>query len=96
VVVLVFSTQAIGLIVGPLAALALLGGGAGPLTWRVLLGLGAIPAAAAIWLRRTMPEPPRFQAGPGRVRRSARTGRQCRAASARPAWARSWPAAGSW
>jgi MFS transporter, PHS family, inorganic phosphate transporter len=71
---LVFSTQAIGLVVGPLAALALLGGGAGPLTWRVLLGLGAIPAAAAVWLRRTMPEPPRFQAGPGRVRRSARTG----------------------
>src|SRR6185437_6151926 len=73
---LVFYTQAIGLVVGPLAALALLGGGAGPLTWRILLGLGAIPAAAAVWLSRTMPEPPRFQAGPGRVRRNARTGSQ--------------------
>ena len=73
---LVFSTQAVGLVVGPLAALALLGGGAGPLTWRILLGLGAIPAAAAVWLRRTMPEPPRFQAGPGRVRANARTGSQ--------------------
>jgi MFS transporter, PHS family, inorganic phosphate transporter len=62
-VALVFSTQAVGLIVGPLLALALLGGGAGPaVTWRVLLGLGAIPAAAAVWLRRTMPEPPRYQA----------------------------------
>jgi MFS family permease len=62
-VALVFSTQALGLIVGPLAALALLGGGAGPgATWRILLGLGAIPAAAAVWLRRTMPEPPRYQA----------------------------------
>jgi PHS family inorganic phosphate transporter-like MFS transporter len=71
---LVFSTQAIGLVVGPLAALALLGGGAGPLTWRILLGLGAVPAAAAVRLRRTMPEPARFQAGPGRVRRTARTG----------------------
>ena len=59
---LVFSAQAIGLIIGPLAALALLGGGAGPaLTWRLLLGLGAIPAVAALWLRRTVPEPPRYR-----------------------------------
>ena len=59
---LVFSAQAVGLIVGPLTALALLGGGAGPaLTWRLLLGLGAIPAVAAVWLRRTVPEPPRYQ-----------------------------------
>jgi MFS transporter, PHS family, inorganic phosphate transporter len=49
--------------VGPLIALALLGGGAGPgATWRILLGIGAIPAAVAVWLRRKMPEPPRFQA----------------------------------
>src|ERR1700761_6157122 len=60
---LVFSAQAVGLVVGPLLALALLGGGAGPAaTWRILLGVGAIPAAAAVWLRRKMPEPPRFQA----------------------------------
>jgi MFS family permease len=60
---LVFSAQAVGLVVGPLLALALLGGGVGPdATWRLLLGLGAIPAAAAVWLRRKMPEPPRFQA----------------------------------
>jgi MFS transporter, PHS family, inorganic phosphate transporter len=62
---LVFSAQAVGLIVGPLAALALLGGGAGPgLTWRLLLGLGAIPAGIAVWLRRTMPEPPRYAPRP--------------------------------
>src|ERR1700760_1612728 len=37
---LVFCAQAVGLVVGPLAALALLGGGAGPgLAWRLLLGL---------------------------------------------------------
>ena len=60
---LVFSAQAVGLIVGPLLALALLGGGASaPVTWRVLLGIGAIPAAAAVWLRRKLPEPPRFEA----------------------------------
>jgi MFS family permease len=62
---LVFCAQAVGLIVGPVIALALLGGGVGPaVTWRVLLGIGAIPAATAVWLRRTMPEPPRFQARP--------------------------------
>jgi PHS family inorganic phosphate transporter-like MFS transporter len=62
-VALVFSAQAVGLIVGPLVALALLGGGVGaPLTWRILLGLGAIPAAAAVWLRRKLPEPARFKA----------------------------------
>jgi MFS family permease len=66
---LVFSAQAVGLVVGPLIALALLGGGAGPaVTWRVLLGLGAVPAAVAVWLRRKMPEPPRFQASVSRPR----------------------------
>lgn len=60
---LVFSTQALGLIVGPLVALTLLGSGAGPgLAWRVLLGLGAVPAAAVVYLRRKMPESPRYQA----------------------------------
>ncbi len=60
---LVFSAQALGLIIGPVIALALLGGGVSQaLTWRLLLGLGAIPAAAAVWLRRKMPEPPRYQA----------------------------------
>jgi PHS family inorganic phosphate transporter-like MFS transporter len=60
---MVFGTQALGLIVGPLVALALLGGGAGDGTaWRVMLGLGAVPAAAVIWLRSRMPESPRYQA----------------------------------
>jgi MFS family permease len=60
---LVFSAQAVGLIVGPLLALVLLGGGAGaPATWRLLLGIGAIPAAVAVWLRRKLPEPERFTA----------------------------------
>jgi MFS transporter, PHS family, inorganic phosphate transporter len=60
---LVFSAQALGLVVGPLIALALLGGGVGPgVTWRVLLGLGAVPGAAVVYLRRKMPESPRYQA----------------------------------
>ena len=60
---MVFSTQALGLIVGPLIALALLGAGISDnLAWRVLLGLGAVPAAAVVYLRSRMPESPRYQA----------------------------------
>jgi MFS transporter, PHS family, inorganic phosphate transporter len=60
---LVFSMQALGLIVGPLVALVLLSSGiSGNLTWRLLLGLGALPAAAVVYLRAKMPESPRFQA----------------------------------
>jgi PHS family inorganic phosphate transporter-like MFS transporter len=59
---MVFGTQALGLIVGPLIALALLGGGASDdVAWRVMLGLGAVPAAAVVYLRRKMPESPRYQ-----------------------------------
>jgi MFS transporter, PHS family, inorganic phosphate transporter len=59
---LVFSTQALGLIVGPLIALALLGAGTSTqIAWRVLLALGAVPAAAVVYLRRQMPESPRYQ-----------------------------------
>ena len=60
---LVFSMQALGLIVGPLVALVLLSSGiSGNLTWRLLLGFGALPAAAVVYLRAKMPESPRFQA----------------------------------
>jgi PHS family inorganic phosphate transporter-like MFS transporter len=60
---LVFSMQALGLIVGPLVALVLLSSGIGNnLTWRILLGLGAVPAAAVVYLRSKMPESPRYLA----------------------------------
>jgi PHS family inorganic phosphate transporter-like MFS transporter len=60
---LVFSMQALGLIVGPLIAFVLLSSGIGNnLTWRILLGLGAIPAAAVVHLRSKMPESPRYLA----------------------------------
>ena len=58
----VFATQALGLIVGPLIALTLLGAGASDnVAWRVMLGLGALPAAAVVYLRTRMPESPRYQ-----------------------------------
>jgi MFS transporter, PHS family, inorganic phosphate transporter len=60
---LVFSMQALGLIVGPLVGLTLLVSGiSDATTWRLMLGLGAIPAAAVIYLRAKMPESPRYQA----------------------------------
>ncbi|MGC8510487.1 MAG: MFS transporter [Acidimicrobiales bacterium] len=60
---LVFSMQAVGLIVGPLFGLILLSSGLSQsLTWRVLLGAGALPAAGVIYLRARMPESPRFRA----------------------------------
>jgi MFS family permease len=60
---LVFSMQALGLIVGPLVALTLLKSGVSHnITWRLLLGLGAVPAATVLWLRTLMPESPRFVA----------------------------------
>jgi MFS transporter, PHS family, inorganic phosphate transporter len=59
---LVFSMQALGLIVGPLVALSLLEAHVGSeLTWRLLLGLGALPALGVIYLRSKIPESPRFQ-----------------------------------
>jgi MFS transporter, PHS family, inorganic phosphate transporter len=59
---MVFGTQALGLIVGPLVALTLLGAGASDnVAWRIMLALGAVPAAAVIYLRRKMPESPRYQ-----------------------------------
>jgi MFS transporter, PHS family, inorganic phosphate transporter len=71
---MVFGTQALGLIVGPLIALALLGAGVGDgPAWRIMLGLGAVPAAAVIWLRSRMPESPRYQARPRRPARGARS-----------------------
>ena len=60
---MVFATQALGLIIGPLVALSLLGAGTGAdIAWRTMLALGAVPAAAVIYLRRKMPESPRYQA----------------------------------
>ncbi|MCE5388789.1 MAG: MFS transporter [Acidithiobacillus sp.] len=60
---LVFSAQAIGLVAGPMVALTLLAAGVNhDLAWRLMLGLGALPAASVIYIRRTLPESPRWLA----------------------------------
>ncbi len=62
----VFSTQAIGLIIGPLLTYILIVSGVNQdLVWRLLLGFGAIPALATFWLRRQIAETPRFAAAQG-------------------------------
>ena len=90
---MVFGTQALGLIVGPLIALALLGSGASDdVTWRILLALGAVPAAAVIYLRCRMPESPRYQiqvqgkAEQAASRMSAFTGGQVNGNANGPGW----------
>ncbi len=57
----VFSMQGFGLLVGPLVASALLWSGIShDVVWRIMLAIGAIPAAAVIYLRRKIQETPRF------------------------------------
>jgi MFS family permease len=60
---LVFAMQALGTVAGYVVALALLAANVNPdLAWRIMLGVGAIPAAGVIYLRRRMPESPRYKA----------------------------------
>ncbi len=57
----VFAMQGIGLIVGPLLAIALLAAKISPdLVWRILLAAGALPPLAVFWARRHLKETPRF------------------------------------
>ncbi len=57
----VFAMQGFGLLAGPAVAAALLGLGVAPtMAWRLMLALGAVPAASVIFLRRRMPETPRY------------------------------------
>lgn len=57
----VFAMQGIGLIVGPLLAIALIAAKVPhDLVWRILLAAGAIPPLAVFWARRHLKETPRF------------------------------------
>ncbi len=71
----VFAMQGFGLLVGPLVAVLLLRSGVAPtLAWRIMLGLGAVPAAAVIYLRRRIVETPHFSLGVrGAVQETAET-----------------------
>nr|MDA8342467.1 MFS transporter [Actinomycetota bacterium] len=58
---MVFAMQGLGTVAGYVAGLALLSAHVpdGD-TWRILLGLGALPAASVLYMRRRMPESPRY------------------------------------
>jgi MFS family permease len=57
----VFAMQGIGLIVGPLLAIALIAAKVPQdLVWRILLAAGAVPPLAVFWARRHLKETPRF------------------------------------
>lgn len=76
-ITLVFSTQALGLIIGPLLTVLLLISGVNQdLTWRILLGVGAVPALATFWLRRQIAESPRFALSHGNVQEAEQAIRQ--------------------
>jgi MFS family permease len=67
-ITMVFSTQALGLIIGPLIAILLLISGIGEdLTWRLMFAFGAIPALATFSLRRQIAESPRFALSQGNM-----------------------------
>lgn len=58
----VFAMQGIGLIVGPLLAIALLAVHIPQdLVWRILLAAGAVPPLLVFWARRHLKETPRFE-----------------------------------
>ena len=79
---LVFSMQGLGLVIGPLVAIALLRSGISQdFAWRIMLALGAVPALAVFWLRRRIRETPRFLL----AELEAREARQQAASSRRPA-----------
>lgn len=74
---MVFSMQAIGLIVGPLVAVGLLSTGlTHDMSWRLMLGLGAIPALLVFKLRRQIYETPRFALASGDASYAIRAAKQ--------------------
>jgi PHS family inorganic phosphate transporter-like MFS transporter len=92
----VFAMQGIGLIVGPLLAIALLALHVPQhLVWRILLAAGALPPLAVYWARRHLKETPRFAqfaAGDAVARESKRKGfvAALREAFGRDAKLRTW------
>lgn len=59
-VALVFANQGLGILASVGVALAAAAYLPPDLSWRVMLGVGAVPAASVIYLRRKVPETPRF------------------------------------
>lgn len=61
-----FSLQAAGIMIGAVVGVVILTAWPEIGSWRIMLGFGALLALVIIWLRRTMPESPRWLAQHGR------------------------------
>jgi MFS family permease len=61
-----FSLQAVGIMLGALVGVVVLNIFPHVDAWRIMLGFGAVPALVIIWLRRSVPESPRWLAQNGR------------------------------
>jgi MFS family permease len=66
-----FSFQAVGQVLGVLVGLAILNLFPTFTAWRPMLAFGVIPAALIVWLRRSVPESPKWLAATGHLRRCA-------------------------
>ena len=64
-----FGLWTLGAIVAGLVAYSLLS--FGPLAWRMMLLIGAVPALLVIWLRRNLPESPRWYLRHGQAEKAA-------------------------
>ncbi|MGW1729123.1 MFS transporter [Streptomyces sp. NPDC002306] len=69
-----FSLQAAGILLGAVAGVVILEIWPHPGSWRILLGFGAVPALVIIWLRRRVPESPRWLAQNGRDQEAREVG----------------------
>ncbi len=74
-----FSLQAAGILLGAVAGVVILGLLPHVDSWRIMLGFGVIPAVVIIWMRRKVPESPRWLARNGREQEAAAVAEQlCR------------------
>ena len=57
---IVFAMQGFGLLLGAVVGLLAVHFTSADIAWRIMLGFGALPAASVIYLRRKLPETPRY------------------------------------
>jgi MFS family permease len=69
-----FSLQAVGILMGAVVGVVVLELFPHVDAWRAMLGFGVVPAIAIIWLRRKVPESPRWLAQNGREEEAAEVG----------------------
>jgi MFS family permease len=67
-----FSLQAVGILLGALVGVITLEIVPHVYAWRIMLGFGVVPALLVLWLRRSVPESPRWLAQNGREAEAAK------------------------